>query len=110
MDLRSAASLVVDQWRRLRGAGNESNDRLALTPREIEILAAMADGLSNKAIARRLGVVVKTVENHKIRVFDKLGVKTQAHAVALAISHGLLAGAGVQPAAAIDPGSTTTRR
>lgn len=86
-----AASLVVDQWRRLRGSAPQSNDRLTLTPREVEVLAAMADGLSNKAIARRLGVVVKTVENHKTRVFDKLGVKTQAHAVGLAISHGLLA-------------------
>jgi len=87
-----AASLVVDQWRRLRGdtPAGVSNDRLTLTPREVEVLAAMADGLSNKAIARRLGVVVKTVENHKTRVFDKLGVRTQAHAAGLAISHGLL--------------------
>lgn len=87
-----AASLVVDQWRRLRNdtPAGTSNDRLTLTPREVEVLAAMADGLSNKAIARRLGVVVKTVENHKTRVFDKLGVRTQAHAVGLAISHGLL--------------------
>lgn len=92
-----AASLVVDQWRRLRGAGNQANARLALTPREVEVLAAMADGLSNKAIARRLGVVVKTVENHKTRVFDKLGVKTQAHAVGLAISQGLLAELGTRP-------------
>jgi len=95
-----AASLVVDQWRRLRGttAAGVSNERLTLTPREVEVLAAMADGLSNKAIARRLGVVVKTVENHKTRVFDKLGVKTQAHAVGLAISHGLLAETTAEPA------------
>lgn len=87
-----AASLVVDQWRRLRGnTGHANNERLTLTPREVDVLAAMADGLSTKAIARRLGVAVKTVENHKTRVFDKLGVHTQAHAVGLAISQGLLA-------------------
>ena len=86
-----AASTVVDQWRRLRGQATQSNERLTLTPREVDVLAAMADGLSTKAIARRLGVAIKTVENHKTRVFDKLGVHTQAHAVGLAISQGLLA-------------------
>lgn len=88
-----AASTVVEQWRSMRGGRAKSslaNGRLALTPREIDVLTAMADGLSTKAIARRLGVAVKTVENHKTRVFDKLGVRTQAHAVATAISHGLL--------------------
>jgi DNA-binding NarL/FixJ family response regulator len=88
-----AATTVVDQWRRLRvGAGGTAigNERLTLTPRELDVLAAMSDGLSTKAIARRLGVAVKTVENHKTRVFDKLGVRTQAHAVATAIGHGLL--------------------
>ena len=94
-----AASTVVDQWRRLRDTSNgmaPANDRLALTPREVEVLAAMVDGLSTKAIARRLGVAVKTIENHKTRVFDKLGVRTQAHAVATAIGQGLLAGEPVQ--------------
>jgi DNA-binding NarL/FixJ family response regulator len=38
-------------------------------------------------------VAVKTVENHKIRIFSKLGVRTQAQAVALAITHGLLTAA-----------------
>jgi hypothetical protein len=37
-------------------------------------------------------MAVKTGENHKIRIYDKLGVRTQAHAVSLAISQGLLAG------------------
>ena len=85
------ACTVVDQWRRLRAGGPARVARPSLTPRELEVLRAMADGLGAKAIARRLGVAVKTVENHKTRVFDKLGVRTQAHAVATAISHGLLA-------------------
>ncbi len=96
-----AASVIVDQWRRLRGDTGRSNERLELTPREVEVLSAMVDGLSNKAIARRLGVAVKTIENHKTRVFDKLGVRTQAHAVGLAISQGLLA--TLEPAAAGTP-------
>ena len=58
-------------------------------------------GLPAKSIARRLGMAVKTVENHKIRIYDKLGVRTQAHAVSLAISHGLLTGTGVATVAAV---------
>lgn len=87
------ATTVVEQWRTLRrtcAQGARTSPRLALTRRETDVLAAMADGLSTKAIARRLGVAIKTVENHKTRVFDKLGVRSQAHAVATAISHGLL--------------------
>jgi DNA-binding NarL/FixJ family response regulator len=89
----NAAGLILQQWRRLRSneaAPSIGTPRGELTPREMDVLAAMADGLATKAIARRLGVAVKTVENHKIRIFDKLGVRTQAHAVTLAIGHGLL--------------------
>ncbi len=56
-----------------------------LTSRELEVLGAMTDGLSTKAVAHHLGIAVKTVENHKTRIFDKLGVHSQAQAVAMAI-------------------------
>ena len=99
----TAAGLILQQWRRLRTnetANAVGTPRGELTPREMDVLAAMADGLATKAIARRLGVAVKTVENHKIRIFDKLGVRTQAHAVTLAIGHGLLNNNDTIPAAA----------
>jgi len=88
----AAAVTLLQQWRALRRDGNRGglNPRVSLTPREHDVLVAMADGLSTKAIARRLGTAVKTVENHKIRVFDKLGVSSQAHAVSLAIGQGLV--------------------
>lgn len=86
----AAARTVLRQWRRLRATGWTGGARPALTPRETDVLAGMVDGLATKAIARRLGVALKTVENHKIHIFDKLGVRTQAEAVALAIGHGLL--------------------
>ena len=54
------------------------------------VLTAMAEGLATKAIALRLDVAVKTVENHKARVFGKLGARNHAHAVTLAIEQGLL--------------------
>jgi len=85
---------ILKQWRRLRMVGPNLGGptaRTTLTPRELDVLAAMADGLATKAIAMKLGVALKTVENHKIRIFDKLGVRTQAHAVSVAISNGLVA-------------------
>jgi two-component system, NarL family, nitrate/nitrite response regulator NarL len=55
---------------------------VALTPREIEVLAALADGLGNKAVARRLGISPHTVKFHIEQLFRKLGAGTRAEAVA----------------------------
>jgi two-component system nitrate/nitrite response regulator NarL len=85
-----AAATVMRQWRRFRATHTNGNKRSALTPREIEILAGMVAGLPTKAIARELGVALKTVENHKTRIFDKLDVRSHAQAVSLAITQGLL--------------------
>jgi DNA-binding NarL/FixJ family response regulator len=87
----AVASTIIRQWRRMRldPVGARSRGDLSLTPRESDILVAMADGLAAKAIAARLGVALKTVENHKIRIFDKLGVRSQAHAVTVALTLGL---------------------
>ena len=54
----------------------------ALTPREIEVLTALADGLGNKAVARRLGISPHTVKFHIELLFRKLGAATRAEAVA----------------------------
>ncbi len=53
-----------------------------LTPREIEVLKAVAEGLSNKAAARRLGISPYTVKFHIESLFRKLGAATRAEAVA----------------------------
>jgi DNA-binding NarL/FixJ family response regulator len=83
----TVAVTLVQHWSRLRQEVARSDARIGrtLTPRESEVLEAMTEGLSTKAIARRLGVAYKTVENHKIRVFEKLQVRTHAHAVSVAI-------------------------
>ncbi len=73
---------IVGDWRIARRS-RAPESATALTTREREVLNALADGLSTKAVARSLGIAVKTVENHKTRIFDKLGVKTQFEAVAL---------------------------
>jgi DNA-binding NarL/FixJ family response regulator len=71
---------VVTQWRSGWRAEMARPDQ-KLTLREMEVLNAMSHGLSTKAAARLLGVTVKTVENHKTRVFAKLGLHSQAQLV-----------------------------
>lgn len=87
----AVTSTIVRQWRRMRSQPIPLGLRRSgpLTRREHDILCAMADGLAAKAIAARLGVALKTVENHKIRVYDKLGVRSQAQAVTMAFALGL---------------------
>jgi DNA-binding NarL/FixJ family response regulator len=78
---RLAESLLLE-WR-------ASSPQLAsaaanvLTARELEVLTALADGMGTKAVARRLGIASKTAENHKTRIFQKLGVRTQAEAITM---------------------------
>jgi NarL family two-component system response regulator LiaR len=56
---------------------------LGITPRELEILELMAQGLSNKEIADRVFVSENTVKTHSSRVFDKLGARRRTQAVQL---------------------------
>ncbi len=65
---------------RLDEAKRES---LGITPRELEILALIAAGLSNKEIAERVHVSENTVKTHSSRVFDKLGARRRTQAVQL---------------------------
>jgi DNA-binding NarL/FixJ family response regulator len=61
-----------------------------LTPRELDVIAAMADGASNKAIARRLGISFHTVKFHVAAVLAKLDADTRTEAVARAAQLGLV--------------------
>ena len=101
----TVAVTLVQHWSRLRQEVARSDSRIGrtLTPRESEVLEAMVEGLSTKAIARQLGVAYKTVENHKIRVFEKLQVRTHAHAVSVAIEHQLVPISSYKPVDRVAP-------
>jgi DNA-binding CsgD family transcriptional regulator len=57
------------------------SDELTLTPREVEVLGLLAEGLSNKEMAERLFVSENTIKTHCSRVFDKLGAGRRTQAV-----------------------------
>ncbi len=61
----------------------------ALTAREGEVLQALVAGKSNKVIARDLGLSPRTVEAHRAALMDRLGVKSLAEAIRLALTGGL---------------------
>jgi DNA-binding CsgD family transcriptional regulator len=65
-------------------ASAESIERLGLTPRELEILGLIADGLSTREIAERLFVSENTVKTHSSRLFAKLGARRRTQAVQIA--------------------------
>jgi len=62
--------------------GPEPGPDVALTPRELHVLALIAEGASNKAIARRLAISVHTVKFHIASLLDKLDAQGRAEAVA----------------------------
>jgi len=62
-----------------------------LTPREREVLLLVANGASSKEIAARLGVSPRTVESHRARIMQKLGIHKAPELVRFAIREGLVA-------------------
>lgn len=79
-----APSSAIETARAKRGGGD------ALTQRELEVLYLVCAGYPPRQIGLELGISPHTVENHKQRIFNKLGVHNQAHAAASAVRLGLL--------------------
>jgi len=63
------------------GAALEPTPQVLLTPRELEVLEALVQGLSNKAVARKLDISQHTVKFHVEGLFRKLGVRSRSQAV-----------------------------
>jgi DNA-binding CsgD family transcriptional regulator len=64
--------------------------RALLTGRQLDVLVLVGMGLGAREIAERLRISPKTVDNHKQRIYARLGVQSQAHAVAVAMRAGLI--------------------
>jgi DNA-binding NarL/FixJ family response regulator len=71
-------------------AGADGSRHARLTRRELEVLAAMADGASNKVIGRRLGISFHTVKFHVAAILAKLDADSRTEAVAKAAQLGLV--------------------
>jgi len=81
----SADAFVVER--------DDDSDSLApetLTPREREVLEWLAEGLTNGAIAARLGISDHTVKFHVASIYGKLGVSTRAEAIRRGLRRGLI--------------------
>ena len=72
--------------------GPESNQEVAppLTKRELQVIKALAEGKSNKQIARTLGIAEKTVRNHASNIYKKLHIFDRTQAVLYAFREGLV--------------------
>jgi DNA-binding NarL/FixJ family response regulator len=85
-----AEALVVATGRRDRRSDVEEALVEPLTAREIQVLELMAEGLSNKAIADRLGISDQTVKFHVASISGKLGASNRTDAVRRAVRRGLI--------------------
>lgn len=83
---------LVEQATRARAALPPSRPPASLTPREREVLALVAEGLSNADIADRVHVGVTTVKTHVASLMQKTDSPTRVHLAVLAVRHGLISG------------------
>ncbi len=70
--------------------GSDEHVRPALSPREAEVLALLAEGAPNKVIARRLNISVHTAKFHVAAILIKLGAANRTDAIAIAMRQGLV--------------------
>ena len=68
-----------------------SNDLLKYTPRQIQVIQGMANGLRYKEIAASLGLSTRTVEDHVNAIMKKMHARTPGEIIAMGIRMGLIA-------------------
>ena len=90
--LRAVAGglLVRAPWPRESAGFAAAPEESPLTPRETEILTLVGQGMSNKAVARHLGISVHTVKFHLEALFARLGATNRAEAVAKGLLGGVI--------------------
>ena len=77
--------------------GRRREGPAGLTPRELEVLALVARGMSNREVAQRLVIAPKTAGNHVEHIYAKIGVSNRAAASLFAVRHGLLEDEAIAP-------------
>ena len=82
--------VVGRAFEKLESATNQVQQFEVLTPREREVLLAFSDGAPNKIVAARLALSPRTVEMHRARIFQKLGVTNLSQALLRAADAGLI--------------------
>ncbi|HEX6904431.1 MAG TPA: response regulator transcription factor [Thermoanaerobaculia bacterium] len=83
-----AARVLAEHYRQPERADDDPYG--ALSPREREVFHLVVDGRTTKEVARALGISVKTADNHRYRLMEKLGVHNTAELVRYAARRGLL--------------------
>jgi DNA-binding NarL/FixJ family response regulator len=87
---RSLLAALLDKCATAVASNPDADGNPRLTAREIEVLAAMADGASNKEIARRLNISFHTVKFHVAAILDKLEADSRTEAVVKASQLGIV--------------------
>lgn len=83
------AEMADDLAKAVRHSGTERERPYGLTPRESEIVEAIAAGESNREIAARLNISLQTVKHHLTSIFDKTGTASRLELALFAIRHGI---------------------
>jgi len=84
---------IVQHLRLLgRETESEASPAMMLTRREMQIVAALVEGASNKGIGQQFGLSEQTVKNHISHIFDKVGVSNRLELALYAVHHKLLEG------------------
>ncbi|MBN1671560.1 MAG: response regulator transcription factor [Kiritimatiellae bacterium] len=83
------AKTLVDEYRRTAEPKDDGTAFSALTDREREVLQQIAEGKTTKETAAHLGVSVKTIETHRLKIMDKLDIHSIAELTKYAVREGL---------------------
>ena len=91
---QEGVSDLIHALRRMKPSrgGSEAPRSFGLSSREMEVIALIVAGYTNKDLARELGISENTAKHHLTNIFDKLGVSNRLELVLYAVDHGLVAG------------------
>jgi DNA-binding NarL/FixJ family response regulator len=90
LDENGIGDWLLKEFRRFGGGIFEEEEQFLapLSPREMEILELVIQGMSNREIAYQLGISHQTVKNHMTSILSKLGVADRTQAAVYALRHG----------------------